>query len=73
MFKKEINRSDKIQRSQLTSNFNIDLSGKDQAALLGIVSQLTNGEVKIIEKNASKTIKKEQTVTPQPRRNNFMN
>lgn len=39
-----------MNRNNLSKQFSIDLSGKDQAVLLSIVSQLFNGDIKIIEK-----------------------
>ena len=57
-----------MNRTNLTKQFSIDLTGKDQAVLLGIVSQLATGDVKILEKTA---FHKEKVA--EPRKNNFMN
>ena len=56
-----------MNRANLTKQFNIDLSGKDQAVLLGIVSQLSSGDVKIVQKNVTKDKPHES------RKNNFIN
>ena len=66
VFKKEINRTMNINRANLSKHFSIDLSAKDQAVLLGIVSQLSSGDVKIVEKNA-------KDKPHEPRKNNFIN
>ena len=57
-----------MNRGNLTKQFSIDLTGKDQAVLLGIVSQLASGDVKILEKTTSH---KEKAY--EGRKNNFMN